>query len=63
MFELTTDADALGLQSIAGVGALWRRRRCYRHRSFYSNTCLVTANGSLNGISILNVLNGFGGGW
>jgi len=59
MFELTTGTDALGLESVAGVGALWRRRR-YRHRSYYSNTCLVTANGSLNGISILNILNGFG---
>ena len=59
MFELTTGTDTLGLQSIAGVGALWRRRH-RRHRSYYSNTCLVSLNGSLNGISILNILNGFG---
>ena len=61
MFELTAPADS-GLQSIAGVGALYRRHH-RRHRSYYSNTCLVTANGSLNGINILNILNGFGGGW
>ena len=60
MFELTTGTDALGLQSIAGVGALYRRRNHRRHRSYYSNTCLVTGNGSLNGINILNILNGFG---
>jgi hypothetical protein len=61
VFELTTGADPVGLQSIAEVAALYRRRRCYGHRSYYrSNTCLVTANGSLNGISILNILNGFG---
>ena len=60
MFELTTGTDTLGLESIAGVGALWRRRHCRRHRSYYSNTCLVSLNGSLNGIGILNILNGFG---
>ena len=60
MFELTTGTDTQALQSIAGVGALYRRRRHYRHRSYYSNSCLVTLNGSLNGISILNILNGFG---
>jgi len=62
MFELTTGTDTLSLQSIAGVGEL-HRRRCYRRRSYYSNTCLVTGNGSLNGINVLNILNGFGGGW
>jgi hypothetical protein len=63
MFELTTGTDPLGLQSMEGVGSLYRRRHHRRHRSYYSNSCLVTANGSLNGISILNILNGFGGGW
>ncbi len=62
MFELTTGTDTLSLQSIAGVGELHRRRR-YGRRSYYSNTCLVTGNGSLNGINVLNILNGFGGGW
>jgi len=59
MFELTMDVDALGLQSIADVAALHRRRR---HSRYYSkNVCLVTANGTLNGANILNILNGFGG--
>jgi hypothetical protein len=60
MFELTTDTDVRALQSFDDVAALHRRwrRRCYR-----SNACLVTANGSLNNVGILNILNGFGGGW
>ena len=29
---------------------------------YRSNTCLVTGNGSLNNVGILNILNGFGGG-
>jgi hypothetical protein len=37
-------------------------RRC-RFRSFRRNVCLVTGNGSLNNVGILNILNGFGGGW
>ena len=59
MYELTTGADALGLQSLADLAELGHRRRYHRRRR--SNVCLVTANHSLNGISILNVLNGFGG--
>ena len=59
MFELTTGADAPGLQSIADVAQLYRRHR--HHRSSYrKNVCLITLNGSLNGVSILNILNGFG---
>jgi hypothetical protein len=58
MFELTTGADTLGLQSIAEMAELYRRRR-YR-RSYRKNVCLVTANHSLNGVHILNILNGFG---
>jgi hypothetical protein len=57
MFELSTGVEALGLQSVAEVAALHRRR----HRSYRKNVCLVTANHSLNGVSILNILNGFGG--
>ena len=63
MFELNIGADALGLQSLAEVTGL-HRRHCHRRRGSYrSSTCLVTANGSLNGLSVLNILNGFGGGW
>jgi hypothetical protein len=60
MFELTIGADALGLQSIADVTDLYRRRGHYRRRSGRKNVCLVTANHSLNGLNILNILNGFG---
>jgi hypothetical protein len=59
MYELTTGVDPLGLQSIAEMAELYRRRR-YRS-SRRKNVCLVTANHSLNGIGILNILNGFGG--
>jgi hypothetical protein len=57
MFELSTSADTLGLQSIANVAGLHRRH----HRSYRKNVCLVTGNNTLNGASILNILNGFGG--
>ena len=56
MYELTTGAEALGLHSIAEVAELGRRRR-YHRRSSRKNVCLVTANHSLNDISILNILN------
>jgi hypothetical protein len=58
MYELTTDIDPLGLQSLADLAELNHRRRYHRRR--YKSVCLVTANHSLNGISILNILNGFG---
>ncbi len=58
MFELTTGADALGLQSVSEMAALYRRRRY--HRRSRKNVCLVTLNRSLNDVSILNILNGFG---
>ncbi len=61
MFELTTGADVLGLQSVAETAQL--RRRGHGGGSKYSyrkNVCLITLNGSANGISILNILNGFG---
>ena len=61
MFELSTGVDALALQSIAEVAELHRRR--HHWRSWRQNVCLVTGNNSLNGIGILNILNGFGGGW
>lgn len=65
MFELTTGADLLGLQNFESIvpedlAQLWgfRHRRSIRIRK---NVCLVTANGTANGIGILNILNGFGG--
>ena len=59
MYELTTGADTLGLQSIAETAQLDRYYR--RSRRSRRNVCLVTANHSLNGVSILNILNNFGG--
>jgi hypothetical protein len=59
MFELTTGADALGLQSVVETAQLGRRHR--RSSSYRKNVCLITLNGSLNGLGILNILNGFGG--
>jgi hypothetical protein len=59
MFELTTGADALGLQSVAEMAQLGRRG--HGGRSYRKNVCLITLNGSLNGLGILNILNGFGG--
>lgn len=60
MFELTTGADPVGLQSVAEMPSLWRYRHHSRYRSYRKNVCLVTANHSLNGVSILNILNNFG---
>ena len=57
MFELTTGSDALGLQSVAEMAQLGRRHRGGSRK----NVCLITLNGSLNGLGILNILNGFGG--
>ncbi len=59
MFELTTGADALGLQSVAEMAQLHRRSRS--RVSVRKNVCLLTLNGTLNGLGILNILNGFGG--
>jgi hypothetical protein len=58
MFELTTGADAMRLQSVADLAELHRRHGA---RSYRKNVCLITLNGSLNGLGILNILNGFGG--
>jgi len=61
MFELTTGADPLGLQSISETAELYRYGGRRRHRRYSRrNVCLVTANHSLNGVNILNILNGFG---
>ena len=60
MFELTTGAEVLGLQSIVETAQL--RRRGHGHGGGSTkNVCLITLNGSANGLSILNILNGFGG--
>jgi len=56
MYELTTVVDTLDLQSVAEMTELGRYRH-RRYRSSRKNVCLVTANHSLNGISILNILN------
>jgi hypothetical protein len=60
MFELTTGAEVLGLQSVAETAQL-RRRGHGGGSSYRKNVCLITLNGSANGLSILNILNGFGG--
>ncbi len=52
MFELTTGADALGLQSVADMAELHRR---HGRVSVRKNVCLITLNGSLNGLGILNI--------
>ena len=63
MFELTTGAEVLGLQSIVETAQLSRRGGHHSGGgvSVRKNICLITLNGSLNGLSILNILNGFGG--
>jgi hypothetical protein len=58
MFELTTGADGVGQQSVVEIAELSRHRRA---SSVRKNVCLITLNGSLNGLGILNILNGFGG--
>jgi hypothetical protein len=60
MFELTTGAEILGLQSVAETAQL-RRRGHGGGGGSSKNICLITLNGTLNGLSILNILNGFGG--
>jgi hypothetical protein len=63
MFELTTGAEVLGLQSIADTAQLSRRHGGHGGggTTIRKNVCLITLNGSANGLSILNILNGFGG--
>jgi hypothetical protein len=60
MFELT-GAEVLGLQSVAETAQLHRRGGHGGGSSVRKNVCLITLNGSANGLSILNILNGFGG--
>jgi hypothetical protein len=62
MHELKTDIDARGVESLAEMAELGRYYGGGRHhRRGRKNVCLVTANHSLNGVSILNILNSFGG--
>ena len=61
MFELTTGAEVLGLQSIVETAQLGRGHGRGHGSSYRKNVCLITLNGSANGLSILNILNGFGG--
>ncbi|HEV7688725.1 MAG TPA: hypothetical protein VGQ80_19265 [Acidimicrobiia bacterium] len=62
MFELTTGAEVLGLQSIVETAQLRRRGHGGGGgTTIRKNVCLITLNGSANGLSILNILNGFGG--
>jgi len=61
MFELTTGAEVLGLQSIVETAQLRRRGHGGGGTTVRKNVCLITLNGSVNGLSILNILNGFGG--
>jgi hypothetical protein len=60
MFELT-GAEVLGLQSVVETAQLRRHGRGGGGSSYRKNVCLITLNGSVNGLSILNILNGFGG--
>jgi len=62
MFELI-GADVIGLQSVAETAQLRRRGGGGGGggSSYRKNVCLITLNGSANGLSILNILNGFGG--
>lgn len=60
MLQLTIDNDVLALPSVADTAQLRRRHGGYRS-SYRKNVCLITFNGSGNGFSYLNFLNGFGG--
>jgi hypothetical protein len=43
------------------MAQLHRRHNGGDRVSVRKNVCLITLNGSLNGLGILNILNGFGG--
>jgi hypothetical protein len=61
MYELKTNIDLSGMESLAEMAELGRYGRGRHGRRGRKNVCLVTANHSLNGVSILNLLNNFGG--
>ena len=68
MFEKGTDQALVieGLQALPSVGDVAQLNRGRHHHrggggSVRSNVCLITLNGTLNGLSVLNILNGFGG--
>lgn len=55
---MDADVHGLPLPSIAETAQLRRR---YGYRSYRKNVCFITLNGSYNGASFMNILNGFGG--
>jgi len=60
MHELTmSESDVVRLPSIADTAQLRRRR--YYNSSYRKNVCFITLNGSGNGWSFYNFMNGFGG--
>lgn len=67
MFELTTGADVLSLQTLPvadsvvtdEVTGLARKHR-RKGGGSGKNVCLITLSNSLNGLDVLNILNGFG---
>lgn len=58
MYELIADDVVQALPSIADTAQLRRRHGSV---SIRKNVCFITLNGSWNGASFLNCLNGFGG--
>lgn len=68
MFELTTGADVLSLQALPvaasvvtdEVTGLARKNRRRGGHGGKTNVCLITLSNSLNGLDVLNILNGFG---
>lgn len=69
MFELTTGADVLSLQALPVAdsvvtdevtGLARKNRRRGGHGDGKKNVCLITLSNSLNGLDVLNILNGFG---
>ncbi len=68
MFELTTGADVLSLQALPvadsvvtdDIAGLMRKNRRRKGGDGKTNVCLITLSNSLNGLDVLNILNGFG---
>ena len=68
MYELTTGADVLSLQALPvadsvvtdEVTGLARKHRRSGGGGGRKNVCLITLSNSLNGLDVLNILNGFG---
>jgi len=71
MFELTTGADVLSLQAlpvadsvvtdeVTGLARRNRRKGSGSGGGGNKTVCLITLSNSLNGLDVLNILNGFG---